>query len=51
MLKLIWEKIKDVERYDDGQPKRDKDNWKYKTERTNLFLKREPIDKIKTSIN
>ncbi len=43
-------KIKDVERYDDGQPKREGSNWKYKTGKDEfVFVKREPVDKIKAS--
>lgn len=43
-------KIKDVERYDDGQPKREGEDWKYKTEKDEfIFVKREPIDKVKES--
>lgn len=45
-------KIKDVERYDDGQPKREGSDWKYKTGKDEfLFVKREPIDKIKAKGN
>jgi CRISPR-associated endonuclease Csn1 len=42
-------KIKDVERYEDGQPKRNKDNsdWKYKTGKDEfIYAKKEPISKI-----
>jgi CRISPR-associated endonuclease Csn1 len=43
-------KIKDVERYEDGQPKREGNHWKYKTGKDEfVFVKREPIDKIKAS--
>lgn len=43
-------KIRDVERYDDGQPKREGGDWKYKAGKDEfVFVKREPIDKIKTS--
>ena len=43
-------KIKDVERYDDGQPIRKNDDWEYKTGKEEfLFVKRENIDKIKSS--
>ncbi|MCO5234620.1 MAG: hypothetical protein M9933_00010 [Chitinophagaceae bacterium] len=43
-------KIKDVERYDDGQPKRKGGDWEYKTGKDEfVFVKREPIDKVKAS--
>lgn len=43
-------KIRDVERYDDGQPKREAKDWKYKEGKDEfIFVKREPIDKIKAS--
>ncbi len=43
-------KIKDVERYDDGQPIRENGEWKYKTGKEEfLFVKRENIDKVKSS--
>lgn len=43
-------KIKDVERHDDGQPKREANDWKYKTGKDEFaFVKRESIDKIKAS--
>lgn len=41
-------KIRDVERYDDEQPKREGKDWKYKTGKDEfVFVKREPIDKVK----
>lgn len=43
-------KIRDVERYDDGQPKRAKTDWEYKTGKDEfIFVKREPIEKVKVS--
>jgi len=43
-------KIKDVERYQDGQPIRENGEWKYKSGKEEyLFVKRESIDKVKTS--
>jgi CRISPR-associated endonuclease Csn1 len=43
-------KIRDVERHDDEQPKRENGDWKYKTGKVEyLFVKRENIDKIKAS--
>ncbi|MBS1951421.1 MAG: hypothetical protein JST37_10500, partial [Bacteroidetes bacterium] len=43
-------KIKDVERYDDGQPKRKGSDWEYKTGKDEfVFVKRESIDKVKAS--
>jgi CRISPR-associated endonuclease Csn1 len=45
-------KIHDVERFDDGQPKRENGNgdWKYKTGKDEFcFVKRENIDKVKAS--
>ena len=43
-------KIKDVERYNDGQPKRGNGDWKYRTGKDEfLFVKRENIDKVKSS--
>lgn len=43
-------KIKDVERYDDGQPKRKNGDWEYKTGKDEfLFVKREDINKVKSS--
>ncbi|UNY99626.1 hypothetical protein MQE36_04590 [Zhouia spongiae] len=43
-------KIKDVERYDDGHPKRKNGDWEYKTGKDEfLFVKREDINKVKTS--
>ena len=43
-------KIRDVERYDDDQPKRQGKDWKYKTGKDEfIFVKREPIDKVKAS--
>ncbi|HEY4787402.1 MAG TPA: HNH endonuclease domain-containing protein [Bacteroidales bacterium] len=43
-------KIKDVERYDDEQPKREGNDWKYKTGKDEFaFVKRENIDKVKAS--
>jgi len=43
-------KIKDVERYEDGQPKRKGSSWEYKTGKDEfIFVKREPIDKVKVS--
>ena len=43
-------KIRDVERYEDGQPKRENGDWKYKIGKDKfLFVKRENIDKVKTS--
>jgi CRISPR-associated endonuclease Csn1 len=41
-------KIRDIERYEDEQPKRDGADWKYKTGKDEfIFVKREPIDKVK----
>lgn len=41
-------KIKDVERNDDGKPIRTENDWKYKTGTDEfIFVKREPIDKVK----
>jgi CRISPR-associated endonuclease Csn1 len=43
-------KIKDVERYDDGRPKREDGDWKYKTGKEEfIFVKKENIDKVKAS--
>jgi len=43
-------KIRDVERFDDGQPKRENGDWKYKTGKDEFcFVKRENIDKVKAS--
>lgn len=43
-------KIKDVERFNDGQPKRENGEWKFKTGKSEfLFVKRESIDKVKSS--
>ena len=43
-------KIKDVERFDDEQPKRENGNWKYKAGKDEfIFVKRENIDKVKSS--
>lgn len=43
-------KIKDVERYDDEQPKREDGDWKYKTGKDEfIFVKRESIDKVKSN--
>jgi len=43
-------KIRDVERFDDGQPKRENGDWKYKTGKDEYcFVKRENIDKVKVS--
>lgn len=43
-------KIKDVDRYDDEQPKRENGDWKYKTGKDEfVFVKRENIDKVKAS--
>ena len=43
-------KIKDVERYEDEQPKRENGDWKYKTGKDEfIFVKRENIDKVKAS--
>lgn len=43
-------KIKDVERDVNGQPKRERNDWKYKIGKDEfIFVKREPIDKIKGS--
>lgn len=45
-------KIRDVERYEDGQPKRNGDDWIYKTGKDEyLFVKREDINKVKASDN
>lgn len=44
-------KIRDVERYDDEQPKREGNDWKYKTGKNEFaFVKREPIEKVKSSV-
>jgi CRISPR-associated endonuclease Csn1 len=43
-------KIKDVERYNDGQPIRENGDWKYKLGKEEfIFVKRESIEKVKTS--
>jgi CRISPR-associated endonuclease Csn1 len=43
-------KIKDVERYDDEQPKRENGDWKYKIGKDEfVFVKREDIGKVKAS--
>ena len=43
-------KIRDVERFEDGQPKRESGDWKYKTGKDEYcFVKRENIDKVKAS--
>jgi CRISPR-associated endonuclease Csn1 len=43
-------KIRDVERFDDEQPKREGEDWKYKTGKDEfIFVKRESIDKVKAS--
>lgn len=43
-------KIRDVERYDNEQPKRDGSDWKYKSGKNEfLFVKREDIEKVKKS--
>jgi CRISPR-associated endonuclease Csn1 len=43
-------KIRDVERYEDNQPKREKGDWKYKEGKEEfVFVKRENISKVKES--
>lgn len=45
-------KIKDVERYEDGQPIREGDDWKYKKGKDEfLFVKREDIEKVRSKID
>lgn len=44
-------KIKDVERYDDGQPKRENGEWKYKTGKDEfIYVKRDAVDDAKTEL-
>ncbi len=44
-------KIKDVERYDDGQPKRENGDWKYKKDKKGnnefTYATKKPIDEVK----
>lgn len=43
-------KIRDVERFSDGQPQRENDDWKYKQGKDEfIFVKRENITKVKES--
>ena len=43
-------KIKDVERYNDGQPMRENGDWKYKAGKDEfIFVKKEDIEKVKKS--
>lgn len=45
-------KIRDVERYDDGQPLRDGTDWKYKKGKEEfLFVKKEDIKKVLSNID
>jgi CRISPR-associated endonuclease Csn1 len=45
-------KIRDVERYEDGQPIKENDDWKYKKGKDEFaYVKRESIDKVKTNDN
>src|SRR5690606_26029168 len=45
-------KIKDVERYGDGQPKREGSNWEYKTGKDEfLFVVRKPIKDVLSKID
>lgn len=45
-------KIKDVERYNDGQPKRDGNDWKYKTGKDEfVFVVRKPIKDVLSKID
>jgi len=45
-------KIKDVERFDDGQPIRENGDWKYKKgEEEYVFVKRIPVEDAKTELN
>jgi len=44
-------KIRDVERYDDGQPKRKNGDWKYKRGNNEyIFVKRIPVEDAKTEL-
>ena len=45
-------KIKDVERFDDGQPKREKGDWKYKQGKDEfVYVVRKPIKDVLSNIN